>query len=139
MHLSKEDSFCYDQQIAATGDTVSTNVLDFNKHGDDLQNQLHLCIQSAGAIAGDGTVSIVWQTSDAEAFGSGVVEHLLTPTALSPSTTVAGTWIVKNAALPKSLKRYQRLKFSVTLGQGETMTTAPKFRAFIVDGRQEPL
>lgn len=138
MHISNQDKFCEGQQIGATGTTASTNVLDFNQHGDDIQHKLFLCVLLTAAAAGTGAITIKWQTCDAEAFGSGVVETLLTPTAISAADT-AGTWIVKNATLPRNLKRYNRLAFTVTLGDGEEITTAPKFTAFLIDGRVEPL
>lgn len=134
MQPSKQDMFCEGQQVATTSTTASTNVLDFHAHGDDILNKLFLVVLITVALVGAGTVTIKWQTCDAEDFGSGVVETLLTPTALS-ATDTAGTFAVKNAALPRGLKRYNRLLFTAA----DTITTAPAFTAFIVDARVEPL
>lgn len=139
MNLTNHDKFCEGQQIATTGNTASTHVLDFHSHGDDINNKLFLVVLAVAALAGDGAVSIKWQTCALEGFGSGVVETLLTPTALGVAGTAPGTWVVKNAPLPRDLKRYNRLLFSVTLAEGEEMTTAPTFSAYITDNRVEPL
>lgn len=134
MQPSNQDKFCEGQQIAAADTTVSEHKLDFHQHGDDILNKLFLVILITVALVGEGNVTIKWQTSDDEAFGSGVTETLLTPTALSAADT-AGTWAVKNACLPRGLKRYQRLIFTAS----GTITTAPAFTAYVVDARVEPL
>jgi len=138
MILSKEDMFCDGQQIAATGTTVSESVLDFHSQGDDLLFLLFLVVLVTGAMAGDGTLAIVFQSCAAEGFGSNVKEVTLA-SGLAAADLTKGTFAVKNASLPKGLLRYNRIAFKLTLAQGETVTTAPKFSAFIVDGRTEPL
>jgi len=138
MKLSKQDMFCEAQSVSKTVTAVSTNVLDFGAHGDDILFTLFIVILVVTAMDGDGTFDIVLESCDDAAFGSGVEDHVLA-SGLAEADLAAGVFAVKNAPLPKGLKRYQRLSFEPTLAEGETITTAPAFTAFLVDGRQEPL
>ena len=128
MELSKEDMFSESQQTAASA-TASTNVLDFHKHGDDVLNMLYWSVLVTAATNGSA-LTIAWETSDTEAFSSATT--LWTKTVAATGLTL-GAEPVKNEALPKGLKRYNRLKYT-----GEASKTAyPKVTAFIHAGRDE--
>lgn len=138
MQISNQDKFCWQQQITASGTTVSTNVLDFGDQGNDMLSLLFLVVLVTKAMAGTGTVAIVLQSCAAEDFGSNVKEITLA-TGLAAASLTKGAFPVANASLPKDLLRYNRLAFKVTTAEGESVTTAPAFSGFLVDGRTEPL
>ena len=130
MLLSKEDMFC-EAQATSTTATASTNVLDFHKHGDDI---LHNLFWSVWVRSVSGTVdkdlTITWETCAAEAFASNV--KTLATVVVAKADAVAGAFVVKNAALPKGLLRYNRLKFTETSG-----TKFPDVTAFVHTDRVE--
>jgi len=130
MELSKEDTFCEAQQTS-TSATASTNVLDFNKHGDDVMGRLFWSLFVA-AVTGtvDKALTVVWETSDTEDFSSATT---LSTRSIAAASLTAGAYPVKNEPLPKGLKRYNRLKFT----SGASSTYYPKVTAFIHDGRDE--
>ena len=68
MNLSKEDMFCEEQQTSADA-AASTNVLDFHKHGDDVMQALFWSLFVAAATNGSA-LTVAWETSDAEGFGT---------------------------------------------------------------------
>lgn len=138
MQPSNQDKFCEALSVSKTAKT-NTEGLDFGKHGDDINNQLFLVLLVVTAMAGDGTYKITWETSDDNEFGAGNVASTTLADDLDAADITAGTFLIKNAPLPRGLKRYNRLAFTPTLAQGETMTTAPAFTAEIVTGRDEPL
>lgn len=130
MNLSKQDTFCESQQTSTTA-TASTNVLDFGKHGDDIFQGLFWSIFVA-AVTGtvDKDLTVDWETSDAENFGSSTTVWSKT---LAKAGLTAGAYPVKNEPLPKGLKRYNRLKFT----SGASSTYYPKVTAFLHPGRDE--
>lgn len=128
MNLSKQDIFCEAQQTSATA-AASTNVLDFNAHGDDIYQNLFWSVYVDAATNGSA-LTVVWQTSDTENFSS--VTSAFTKTVAATELT-KGAYPIKNEPLPKGLKRYNRLQF-----QGEASKTAyPKVTAFLHTGRDE--
>ena len=129
MNLSKEDTFC--ESMTCTADAkASTNVLDFGKHGDDVFGNLFWSVLAASVTGTvDKDVVVEWETSDTEAFSSAATLEQKT---IDKSLVTAGAWLVKNAPLPKGLKRYNRLKFSESSG-----TYFPVVSAFVHDGRDE--
>ena len=130
MELSKEDMFCEAQQ-ASTTPTASTNVLDFHKHGDDILNKLFWSVVVVGVTgAVDKALTVEWETSDAENFGSSTT--LVSKTVAAANLT-AGAYPIRNEPLPKGLKRYNRLK----LTSGAESTYYPKVTAFLHSGRDE--
>ena len=141
MQLSKEDMFCEVQQpdksttSGSTVTTASTNVLDFGNHGDDVLNKLFWSL-FVDADSNGVTVKAQWYTSDYEGFVDGSNNasetKLFETDTIAAASLTAGAYIVKNAPLPKGLKRYNRLKFVCSTG-----TTSPKVTAFVHDGRDE--
>ena len=129
MQLSKQDMFCEAQQPTANTTTVSTDVLDFGKHGDDILGKLFWSLFVAAASTGV-TLQAKWFTSDTEDFSS--ESEVFATSVRAADDLAAGTYLVRNEPLPKGLKRYNRLKF--VCGDG---TTAPKVTAFLHDGRDE--
>lgn len=129
MQLSKEDMFCEGMACTAAA-KASDNVLDFHAHGDDVLNRLFWSVHvdsTDGAV--DKNLVVEWQTSDAEGFASS--ETLATVT-VDKEEVVAGAYVVRNAPLPKGLKRYNRLRFAEASG-----TKFPAVTAFLHDGRDE--
>lgn len=139
MLLSKEDTFCEVQAPTNTANavSVSTNVLDFGGHGDDVLHRLHLVVQCTGAASGaTGALAIAWETCALENFASGSVTIPVTAAALAAADLTLGAYPVKNMPIPQGLLRYNRLKFT---NGANTWSTAPKVSAYVVDGRQIPL
>ena len=129
MDLSKEDMFCEEMTCTAAA-KVSTNVLDFHNHGDDILRKMSWSVH-VPAVTGavDKDVVVAWETSDTESFAAASV---LASKTIDKSAVVAGAYIVRNEPLPKGLKRYNRLKFTETSG-----TQFPKVTAFLHTGRDE--
>lgn len=149
MLISKEDLFCWMQQLEVTAEdeAASENVLDFGKHGADILNRLALVVRSeVDAVAGVddsgdedeySALAIAWQTCDLEDFSDGVVTIPVTTTALGEDELSENEYVVKNMPLPRGLKRYNRLSFvNNDVAWDED---APVVSAFLVDGRTEPL
>jgi len=135
MLLSKEDMFGNKVADGAVGTpVVFPNTMDWRNHGEDIYFRLFLCVQcmTAAASGGASTVSFTWETSDDETNWTAI--QVFGSFGLSELTK--GAFLVKNSALPRGLKRYQRLKATTA---GAAFTTAPEFFAFLVDGREEPL
>lgn len=137
MDLSNEDKFCEELSASKTVDSYTEN-LDFHSHGDDILFTLFLFVLVTTSMDGDGTYDIVWQSCDDENFGSGIVETTLAE-GLAEADLAAGVFVVQNAPLPRGLKRYQRLAFKPTLAEGESVTTAPAFSAYLTPGRVDPI
>ena len=130
MQLSKEDMFCEEMTCTAAA-KASDNVLDFHKHGDDVMGKLFWSVHVPGVTGTvDKDLLVEWQTSDAEDFSSGVAT--VYSATLAKAGLVAGAYPIKNAPLPKGLKRYNRLQFTEASG-----TLFPKVTAFLHDGRDE--
>ena len=132
MMLSKEDTFCEAMDCSAA-EKASANVLDFGKHGDDILNRLFwsvfINLIGNSASAADEDVTVKWETSDAEDFGTKATPYTVV---LPAASVVKGAYVIKNAPLPKGLKRYNRLTFSETGG-----SAFPNVTAFVHDGRDE--
>lgn len=133
MELSKEDLFCEDKQTSTTA--AATDVLDFHSHGDDVLNMLYWFVLCTAAAA-DASLTVAWQTSTDEAFTSPTT--LWTKT-IGASDLVKGKFAIANEALPKGLKRYNRLYLTGIAGTDESVTTKvyPKVTAAIIAGRDE--
>ena len=116
MDLSKEDLF-FDGKAVTKATATTSDVLDFGKHGDDIQHKLFWFVHTSAA----GATTIVWQTSD----------NGQTFTALETKnvTAAANDYCVKNEVLPKGLKRYNRL--SITTAADAEVT------AGLITGRDE--
>lgn len=140
MHLSKQDCFGEGMTVTNTANTAkaSTNVLDFNRHGDDILGKLSLVVQCTKAGTGEtASLTISWQTCAAEGFGSGVKTYNLTPVALGADDLAKGAFVVRNLPVPRDLRRFNRLVF--VNGESEEFETGPVVNGFLVDGRDEPL
>ena len=111
MKINSLEKFSDAQAGAGTDTTVvSTNVKDTGA-GRDYGRGEHMWVNVyTGAAASGGTsVQVILQTSDAENFGSGVVEYPLTG-ALPVASVTANKKLVQQA-LPRGLKRYIRLAY----------------------------
>ena len=129
MDLSKEDMFCEEMTCTAAA-KVSTNVLDFHNHGNDIQHNLFWSVHVPGVTGTvDKDVVVAWETSDTENFASAAT---LVAKTIDKSAVVTGAYIVRNETLPKGLKRYNRLKFTEAGG-----TQFPNVTAFLHTGRDE--
>lgn len=129
MQLSKEDMFCENMKVEETPKN-STNDLDFGEHGDDVLNKLFwsLHVDSVTDTV-DKDVTVAWLTSDSADFSSYTT---LLSLAFDKGVVVKGAYLVKNAPLPKGLKRYSRLVFEEDTGE-----EFPYVTAFVHDGRDE--
>lgn len=131
MNLSREDMFC--EALQPEGTTAKyTDTLDFHNHGDDILGKLFWSLFVAAASTG-ASLTVAWQTRD-EPFADDADTGATTlfSSTIAAASLTAGAYPIKNEALPKGLKRYNRLK--LTCGSG---TTNPKVTAFLHDGRDE--
>lgn len=120
-----------DAQAETTVTThASTDVLDLKKAGNVLANELFLVVTVNEAVASNGAATVAFdlQTSDAEAFGSGV-DTLIATGAIGKATLVAGYTVIRTR-LPTGLKRYVRMVYTI----GTAALTAGKFSAALVPG-----
>lgn len=133
MQLSKEDMFCENLKIGTSASHTADNVLDFHSHGDDILGQLFWSAIVTGidpeAATADEDVTVAWETSDTENFSSPVT---LASVTVDSANVAKGAWLVRNAPLPKGLKRYNRLAISEASGTKMAVVTA-----FVHDGRDE--
>jgi len=138
MILSKQDTFCEAKTTSTTA--AYTDVLDFGKNGDDVMRNLSWLLLVTAAAA-KSTLTVTWETSDYESFtdagGSASKTDLWSET-IATASLVKGGFPVKDAPLPKGLKRYNRLKLQATstAGEGETPTYA-SISSYIYSGRDE--
>ncbi len=128
MDLSKEDMFAEGQQLNGTTLTVaSTNVLDFHAHGDDVLNKLFWSLFVDAATNGSA-LTVQWYTSAAENCDG---EVKIYEKSIAKEGLTAGAYPIKDEALPKGLKRYNRLKFTTEASK----SGYPKVSAFLHSGR----
>ncbi len=107
MIISKEDLFSDKQEIGTTTDVVaSTNVLDWRWHGDDILRNATLFVKiDGGGTPGSGTtLTVKFETSSDNSSWT----ELATTGALAAPAAGA---VVINMALPKGLKRYNRVTY----------------------------
>lgn len=112
---------------------ASTNVIDLDKAGLDAGNsdiEVFVRVETAVTSAGDATVQFKLETSDAEAFGSGVVT-LMDSGALAKTALVANYQPFK-IKLPYGCKRYLRMTYTI----GTAVLTAGAFDAGLILNRQ---
>lgn len=128
MEIDDQSLFAHGQTITGTSaaETVSESVLDLGKHGDDLLHQLawFVHVDDPGDTGASGkTVLVKWKTSDDNSSYSTVY------TGEAIGTLAKGMMLVDGLPLPKGLKRYNKLTFTV----GSTaFTAAPKLTAGLV-------
>lgn len=119
MILDKENMLSYKQAITITA--VSTNVIDLGPNhwakasGNDREIPLFIDINEPFTVAaGNPTLTIEIQSSNAEAFGSGVVTHHTLTLALADLITTKR--LPLNLALPADVLRYVRANYTVASG-----------------------
>ena len=113
------DKYSFDQAITASGETVSTDVVDMQTAGDAIGEERYVHILTKEAVAGTGTtVQFTLETSIDEAFSSPIV--------LWQSAAIAKAVLVANYKypafrLPMGMKQYSRLTYTTdgTLTAGE--------------------
>lgn len=115
MQLSKEDLFHDGTTTSAgsegaVGTASNGEILDFGKHGDDIMGNLWWFVHTDTA----GDVKVIWETSANADMSSAttVLEKTVTAT--------AGSYPFRNEPLPKSLKRYNRLKVATAAASNVT-------------------
>ena len=129
MNLSKEDLFHDGTQTAAgsngaLGTAAKGEVLDFNRHGDDVMNDLFWFVHTDTA----GDVKVVWKTAD-DLDADGDLDDAQTAYENTVEGAAAGSYPVKNEPLPKGLKRYNQLEVQTS--------AAAKITAGLICGRDE--
>ena len=132
MKLDKMEIFSDAQAGAGTDTTVvSTNVYDTGAGRDVglVAEDMWINATVGAAAVGGTSVQVLLQTSDAENFGSGVVEIPLSG-AVAVADLTAGKRVVR-ARLPLGLKRYLRIGYK-NVGAVTTIT----WRTFLTYGVQ---
>ena len=109
------------------GDTPSTNVLDWGQHGDDIDARLRWFaqLQNKPESAGSATLVVKFQTSE----DNTTWETLKETPAVALADLEPGQMLVDGDYLPRKLKRYNRLVYTVGTA---AFSTAPVVTAGIV-------
>ena len=130
MILDTQEVLSTAQAFTATGDTVSTNVIDTGAaHDEGPGEEASLVVNCTQSVtsAGAPTVQFVLQTSpDNSAWADLAMSNAFLKAALLINTTV---WVMR---LPVGMKRYYRLVYRVAV----TTLTAGAFSAFVVKDPQ---
>ena len=127
MIIDRYNRYSDEQDITASGATVSTSVVDLGADGDAIGRERYLHILCTEAVAGTlTTVAFALYTDDDEAFGSAAV--LWSIPAVAKATLVAGYKVAK-VRLPAGAQQYTR----VTYTTDNTMETTGKFSAWLGD------
>ena len=100
LFLNKKAASTYGTTAAYSDNVVA------NGAGGDAYEACFLAIVVSEAATAGGNLTIVLQTSDAEAFGSGVVD------AATYSVPIGAIGEVVKARLPVGMKKYMRLKLT---------------------------
>lgn len=122
-----------------------SNVIDQGKNGDDILDKLYIYLASTKKMvsnaAGASTLVIALESSSTETFDSVETTQALTASSITDAGTAVGTKIADFINFPHGLKRYIRLKFTLTpYDAADTKkfpTTAPEFFAAITDNRTQ--
>lgn len=128
MYIDTQSTFSDKQDLAASaGDVPSTNILDTGVNDSDIglgeRTYIEFRRDEAFTSGGSATVRIRVQSSNAENFGTGVVDHFDTG-AVAYASAVAPAPL----ALPLGVKRYLRVLYTI----GTAATTGGKMSAFLV-------
>lgn len=127
MIIDRYNRYSDDQDITASGATVSTSVVDLGADGDAIGRERYLHILCTEAVAGTlTTVTFSLYTDDDEAFGSPVLKWA--SAAIAKATLVAGYQVAK-FRLPAGMQQYTR----VTYTTDNTMETTGMFSAWLGD------
>lgn len=135
MIIDKENLFSYKQAITTTAN--STNVIDLGPNhwagasGSDKNIPLFMAIDEGFTASGAGTLTIEIESSNDEAFGSGVKSHLITP-AIGKAALQPALKQQLNLSLPPDVQRYVRAKYTVGTGP----MTAGKITLGVTASRQ---
>ena len=127
MIIDRYNRYSKDQDITASGATVSESVVDLGADGDAIGRERYFHILVKEAVAGTlTTVTFSLYTDDDEAFGSAVLKWQ--SAAIAKATLVAGYQVAK-FRLPAGMQRYTR----VTYTTDNTMETTGMFSAWLGD------
>ncbi len=127
MIIDRYNRFSADQDITASGATVSESVVDLGAAGDAIGRERYLHILCKELVAGTlTTVTFSLYTDGDEAFGSATL--LWSSAAIAKATLVAGYQVAK-FRLPSGCERYLR----VTYTTDNTMETTGLFDAWLGD------
>lgn len=133
MIIDKENLFFYQKAITVT---AASDVIDLGPNhwakasGSDREIPCFLHIAEDFTADGAATLKVELQSSNAEAFGSGVITHGTWN--FGKADLAQGKRMPLNAGVPADVLRYVRL--NLTVGTGPM--TAGKLTAGIVAGRQ---
>lgn len=128
MYVDNELTFSNAQAVTSTGDTASTNLIDFGVKGDigdGEEMNLVITVDEAVTSAGAATVDFKLTTDDNTAFSSETV--LFSTGAIGKATLVAGYQVAK-VRLPRGVERALRVVYTVATAA----LTAGKFTAALV-------
>lgn len=126
MIIDSQEVFSAAQAFTATGDTVSTNILDtLAAHDEGIGENLRLVVKTVAAVTSGGaaTVAPVLQTS---ADNATWVDVLVGPA--KAIAAMGANTVLLNTPLPVGLRRYLRVTYRV----GTAVLTAGSFDAFLV-------
>src|SRR5690606_24609879 len=118
MILDMENMLSWKQVITVTA--TSTNVIDLGDNhwakasGSDREIPMFLKVDEAFTAGGAATLTVAIQSSNAEAFGSGVVTHWEKTYALADLVTLLRA--PENIGIPSDVKRYVRANYTVGTG-----------------------
>jgi len=121
MLIDKENLVSYKQAITVTA--VSTDKVDLGPNhwmgysGNDRDIPIFLAIDETFLATGAATLTIDIQSSNDEAFGSGVVTHsTIGPFAKTDLVPADKDMVRHNLAIPAEVKRYLRANYTVATG-----------------------
>jgi len=109
----------FSEEQAVTVDADSTNILDLHAHGDDLQRNLTLFVQSRESVASDtpgATVTFELYTDDALNAGGDdlAADNLIWSSAAIPMASLVDGYFAVKVPLPAGVQRYLLLKYNVS-------------------------
>ena len=127
MIIDRFNRYSDDQDVTASGATVSTNVVDLGAAGDAIGRERYFHILVKEAVAGTLT-TVTFALYTDSAVGMGTQTLVWSSAAIAKATLVAGYQVAK-FRLPAGMKRYSR----VTYTTDNTMETTGQFDAWLGD------
>ena len=131
MIFDRLNEFSDSQDFTATGNTVSTNVIDLGEAGDAYGREMYLVVQVPVAVTSGGaaTVTVTLETDDNEAIAS--AKDLYVSEAFAIADMSEGSQLLA-VRIPQGCQQYLRISYAV----GVAVLTAGAFDAFLAAGPQ---